>query len=229
MPLKSALLPIDMDPNLLAALGQTDDVKLALLRAVAHADRVIRRSYWRGFRPTVSVADHAVSAADRTADDFVAEAYERLLNGKRTYDPSLSLLGNLNSVTDSIISSYKKSSDRVPLVDYAISHGEDGRPIDPITNSREFDDASYEPVSAAENKAAQRQAFDSIRAHFSDSADMQAYLDAMAEGFFLPREIAEVTDLSAERVSELRRTARNHAKILFGVRNFMELKRKMET
>lgn len=216
-----------MDPALKAALDRPD-IEQVLARAVAHADFRIRRYIWRGFRPTTSAKKNCVCAGDRSADDFVAEALGKLLEGVRAYDPSRDLLENLNSATDSLIWSYKNTSDRSPVADYAISKGEDGRPIDPITTSKEVGPGTDDSLIFEEIRADQSRAYDNLRASFDGNRDMQAYLDAMREGFFNPRDIADVTHLTAEQVSELRRSAKNHAKLLFGVQNFTELKRKIE-
>lgn len=216
-----------MDPKLKAALEQPDVERLLTL-AVGHADSTIRRYIWRGFRHSGSAQENRACAGDRSADDFVAEALSKLLEGVRAYDGERSLLENLNSVTDSLIWSYKKTSDRSPLVDYAISTGEDGRSIDPITTSKETSPAVDESIVSTECRSQQDRAYDEIRTSFSGNGDMQAYLEAMSEGFFNPRDIADVTHLTAEQVSELRRGAKKRAKLLFGVQNFQELKRKIE-
>lgn len=217
-----------MHPALKIALDQNEAAERALLLAVAHADSTIRKYIWRGFRRTASQASSAVCAGDRTADDFVFDALSKLIDGTRTYDPERPLLENLNSITDSLISSHKKSSDRTPLIDSAVSQTDDGRDIDPISTAQETSGSAEAVIVSLENRVAQVEAFNTLREHFEGNEDMLVYLDAMREGFFLPREIADLTHLTAERVSELRRTARNHAKILFGVQNFVELKRKIE-
>ncbi len=122
-----------MNAALKKALAE-GDVGQILLRAVSHADFAIRRYIWRGFKPKGS-SKTKVMVGDKTADDFVSEALKRLLEGVRQYDGSRSLLENLNSITDSLISSDKKSSDRTPLVDWT-PLGADGQDqSDPITQA----------------------------------------------------------------------------------------------
>src|SRR5437899_7204452 len=101
--------PKRADPAVMAALkgpGWND----TFARAVLHADTTIRKYIWRGFRPTFK-AKNEIAVGDKSATDFVLEAVERLLQGKRTYDTSKDLLSNLNAITDSLIWSEKKSSD----------------------------------------------------------------------------------------------------------------------
>ncbi len=57
----------------------------------------------------------------------------RLIDGRRSFDSGRSLLDNLNSITDSLISAEKKQSDRSGVVDYAMETWEGGNPADPIS------------------------------------------------------------------------------------------------
>src|SRR5262245_57790203 len=105
-----------MDPALITAL-QLPDFDRAMLLAVSHADVRMRKYIWRGHRPKASSAELMVDG--KTAADFVNEGLKRLCEGTRTYDPARGLLENLNSVTDSLISSAKKTSDRTGVIEFA--------------------------------------------------------------------------------------------------------------
>ena len=106
-----------MDSPLDTALNHPDCQKILAL-AVGHADITIRKYVWRGLRPTFR-SDQEILAGDKSASDFVQEAIKRLRGGQRAFDASKTLLENINSITDSLIWSEKKSSDRTGIVDYA--------------------------------------------------------------------------------------------------------------
>src|SRR6266699_160047 len=105
-------------------------------RAVLHADTTIRKYIWRGFRPKFR-AENEITVGDKSGSDFVVAAIERLLDGKRTYDPSKDLLSNLNSITDSLIWSEKKRSDRTGIVDHVESTDDSGDASDPISDAKD--------------------------------------------------------------------------------------------
>jgi hypothetical protein len=215
-----------MDPNLKQALGQPD-VQDVLSRAGLHADTTVRKYIWRGFRPSAPAASHEVCAGDRSGADFVMDALTKLLNGDRAYDVSKTLLQNLNSITDSLIWSYKVTSDKGPIVDYALETDAEGNAIDPISTSKEATPGVSDKVVEDEILEDQNKAFHILRAAFDGDEEVQAYLDAMKEGYFKVEDIAVVTDIPAPRISEIRRKVKNFAKEFFGSQNFPDLKRKI--
>ena len=215
-----------MTPELKKALKDAD-FKNLMIRACAFADTTLRRYIWRGFRPTSNPSSSQASADGWTADDFVMEALRKLLEGERAFDPSKSLLENLNSATESLVWSRKRSSDRRPLVDYEVSIGEGDEPADPISMAQTASTATQDRLIVDEILAEQQESFERLRAYWDGDKEVQAYLDAMKEEFFTPRDISDVTDLTVEQIYEIRRKVRNHAKMLFGVPNFSELKRKI--
>lgn len=216
-----------MDPDLKVALEQPD-VREVVKLAALHADSIIRRYFWRGYRPTASISSHEVLAGDRSAEDFVMDALAKLIEGAREYNPSKTLLENLNSATDSLIWSHKVASDKKPLEDYAVETNEEGQAIDPISTAKDETPNVADAVITNEAIEDQKRAFENLRASFDGEDDVQAYLDAMKEGYFKVADIATVTDMPAERVSEIRRMVRKYAKKFFGFQNFADLKRKIE-
>ena len=104
-----------MSPQLRAVLAQPDYREI-FARAVLHADTTIRKYIWRGHPRRYSQSGQ-VMVGDKTAEDFVSEAVLRLVDDRRTFDPNRSLLENLNSITDSLISADKKHSDRTGIID----------------------------------------------------------------------------------------------------------------
>src|SRR5438093_11783494 len=118
-----------MSPQLRAALAQPD-YRDVFARAVLHADTMIRKYIWRG-HPRRYTQSGQVMVGDKTAEDFVSEAVLRLIDGRRTFDANRSLLENLNSVIDSLVSADKKHSDRTGVVDIIQENEQIGEPNDP--------------------------------------------------------------------------------------------------
>jgi hypothetical protein len=216
-----------MDPALNAALNQPQWEKIFAM-AVIHADTTIRKFIWRGFRPR-STGKNEITVGDKSAADFVQEAVKRLIEGKRSYDAGKTLLENLNSVTDSLIWSAKKQSDATGIVDYTEIDDEDGESGDPISTAPSFELTPEEKVKHTELFEDQRRCFRQIRESFDGDAAMQEYLDALAEGIFKRAEISEVIGLDPIVIDELRRKMIKHARKLFGVSDFEELQRRLET
>jgi DNA-directed RNA polymerase specialized sigma24 family protein len=215
-----------MDLNLKKAL-EKGDIEEVVLRATSYGETLLRKYYWRGFRPSGSSKHIDCSPDSYSAGDFAIEALTRLLDGRRTYNPEKSLLENVKSVVESLISSAKKSSDRKPLSDYTDPPEESDEPSDPISMARSPQGEAKHDVIDAEMLEDQRRVFQLIRNSLDGDDGAQAYLDAMKEGFYKPDEIAEVTDLTVEEVYEIRRKIKKHVKEAFDVQNFGELKRKL--
>jgi hypothetical protein len=215
--------PERVDPVVLTALkGPVWNETFA--RAVIHADTTIRKFIWRGFRPKFK-AENEITVGDKSASDFVLGAVERLLEGTRTYDPSKDLLSNLNSITDSLIWSEKKRSDRSGIVDHAEPIDDDGEAIYPISAAQDSDLTADEKLVCDELREDQRRCFDEIRASFNGDKEMQEYLDALSQRIFKRAEISAVTGIPVERIDELRRKLMKHARRLFGVPDFKGLQR----
>lgn len=214
-----------MDPALKTALSHPD-IDDILLAAVEHADSVMKNYVWRGFRPTPNL-EQRFMAGDRTADDFVNEALRRLCDGTRTFNAKRTLLENLNSITDSLIWSDKKSSDRSELMDYRDSKNEDGKATDPISKAVCPEKPADSVFVEKEKSSAQSEAFRMIKASFDGDQDTQNYLDALSEGFFKIEEVSEVTGIPVPKIYEIRRKLKNFAPKFFGVQNYQELERKI--
>ena len=195
-------------------------------RAVLHADTTIRKYIWRGFRPKFR-AENEITVGDKSASDFVLDAVEKLLNGERTYDPSKDLLSNLNSITDSLIWSEKKRSDRSGIVDYVESIDDDGGATDPISAAQDSDLTADERVVQDELREDQRRCFNEIKASFNGDVEMQEYLDALSQRIFKRADISAVTGIPVEKIDELRRKVMKHARKLFGVPDFKALQRRL--
>jgi DNA-directed RNA polymerase specialized sigma24 family protein len=165
---------------------------------------------------------------DKTADDFVSEALKRLCDGTRKYDASRSLLDNLNSVTDSLIWSDKKSSDRSGIIDYVEEKSEEGLSSDPISTALANDPPVSEKVVHDEILKAQRDYVKLIKDSFDGDKEMQDYIEALSEGYSKPAEIAELTGIPIDKVYELRRKLTKYAPTFFGVENYQEFALKIK-
>ena len=210
-----------MDSPLDAALTHTDCEKTLVL-AVTHADITIRKYAWRGLRPMFR-SHQELLAGDKSASDFVQEAIKRLRDGRRTFDPSRTLLENINSITDSLIWSEKKSSDRSGLVDHAETKDEEGLSSDPISQAVGSFAAPGENLVLGELRQDQQRCFEELRASFDGDDEMTKYLDALANGFFKPADIEKLTGIGASRIYELRRKLIKYAPKFFGVENYRKL------
>ena len=214
-----------MSPALKAALDQPG-CRETFARAVLHADTTIRRYIWRGYRPR-NTGSNEIMVGDKTAMDFVSEAIIRLMDGRRTFDGSRSLLDNLNSVTDSLISSEKKRSDRSDIVDYAEKNDDEGNPTDPISTAAEIALTPDEKLRGEELREDQRRCFATINASFDGDDQMQKYLEALSAGF-KRSEISELMGVPGETIDELRRKLAKYARKFFGVTSFEELQRRLQ-
>lgn len=163
---------------------------------------------------------------DKTAKDFVAEAVRRLLVGQRAFDPSRPLIENLNSITDSLISAEKKSSDRSGIVDYIEHADEEGNPSDPISMAVALAPTPEEMLRGDELREDQRRCIEAITASFDGDDEMQSYLEALSAGF-KRSEISDLMEIPAAEVDELRRKLVKYAPKFFGVTNFEELQRRL--
>ena len=211
-----------MDPNLKRAL-ESGNLPELTARAALYADTIIRKYIWRGFRPNGNQKKTDSSPNARSAEDFVSDAFERLLDGRRTFNPKKSLLDNINSITESLISSAKKTSDRTPLVDYA----ETEEFVTPLETAVAPEGETGHEVVNSEILDAQRWAYANLYNSFDGDALVQQYLEAMSEDITKPQDIAELLNIPVEKVYELRRMMKTHLKELFGTQNFGELKRKV--
>jgi hypothetical protein len=164
---------------------------------------------------------------DKTAEDFVKEAVRRLCDGTRTFNPQRSLLENLNSVTDSLISSDKKSSDRTGIVDFCQQPGESEELVNPLLTKPSPENAADADLVGKEISECQNKCFGLVKASFDGDKDTQEYLEALSQGFFDIEEISTVTGISVEKIYEIRRKLKKSVPQLFGVTNYKELERKI--
>lgn len=147
-------------------------------------------------------------------------ALERLIDGRRAFDATRTLLDNLNSVSDSLIWSEKKSSDRGGIVDYAEEHDAEGNSADPISLTADRGPSPDEQLKEAELRQDQDRCFKTIYASFDGDAEMQLYLKALAARIFKRSEISDLTGMKVETIDELRRKLAKYARRFFGATDF---------
>lgn len=211
-----------MSPELEAALAQPD-YRDVIARAVLHADTIMRKYIWRGHRRSYSQSGQ-IMVGDKTAEDFVSEAVLRLLDGRRAFDAGRTLLDNLNSITDSIISAEKKHSDRSGIVDVSEEVDETSAQKDPISTAPDVRPTADKQLLENELREDQRRCIAAIKASFDGDDEMQSYLDALGAGF-KRSEISDLMEVPGARVDELRRKLVKYARKFFGVTSFEELQR----
>jgi DNA-directed RNA polymerase specialized sigma24 family protein len=214
-----------MSPHLRAALAQPD-YRDVFARAVLHADTMIRKYIWRG-HPRRYTQSAQVMVGDKTAEDFVSEAVLRLIDGRRTFDANRSLLENLNSVIDSLISADKKHSDRTGVIDIIQENEQTGEPNDPVSTARDTKPPADQQVREAEILEDQRRCIDAIKRSFDGDEQMQRYLEALSAGF-KRAEIIELMEIPGTKVDDLRRKLVKYARKFFGVTSFEELQRRLQ-
>jgi len=216
-----------MDEALKKALNQPD-IDDTLLSAVEHADLTMRKYIWRGFMPKSARTDRELMVADKSANDFVSEALRRLCDGTRSFNSERNLLDNLNSITDSLIWSDKKSSDCTGIVDFAQSPGESDDWHDPLATKSGNELSADELMLENERCETQRKCFEMIKASFDGDKETQDYLDALSQEFFEIDEISALTDIPVSKIYEIRRKLKKYAPRFFGVTNVADLERKIE-
>jgi len=213
-----------MNGHLAEALKDSEKANRAFLNAAIYADQVMRRYPWRGQKISISPSK-ALIADGKTAEDFVSDAIEKLTNGERSYREDRSLLDNLKSAVESLISSHRKPSKRKNLVDHPPLVDDEGEELDPIEQAVDLattEKAREEQWSLEE----QQKCFENIKASLDGDPDLQKILEGLAEEFS-PAEIAELNDWRVEKVYELNRKLKKHVHAQFDVQNYKELERKI--
>lgn len=168
-----------------------------------YADKVLRRYFWRGFRMKVG-KEGQLLANGKSADDFVMEAIDALLNGPREYDFDLTLEHNLERTIESRISAWKKKSDRQPLLDRKRADAGEEE-FDPFAVAVDSTTIGICEAEKDERLKHQKILMAACEASLNGDAELFALFDAYKSGFFKPADIEELTGISADRVSELKR------------------------
>lgn len=170
-----------------------------------HADRLIRRYSWRGAWAGRPTDDEEALADGLSAHDFLDEAISRLLQGSRTLNSELELVANLKRIISSLVWSWKKRSDRKPLRDISLLAPPDELGLEPLEKVADEQSYGVTAVEKAERLGAQRELLKGFCDSIASDKELAELLEAYRAEYYKPREIAEITGIPAERVSELKR------------------------
>lgn len=175
-------------------------------RLLYYADNLIRGCAWRGLRIQ---AEHGskICVEGFGADDFVQESIERLINGRRHYNQSVTLEQNLKGIIRSMIWSLNKSSRRRGITELSSPPG-----VEEV--SATLDDLpSNEPSAASvvvtgERLDEERQILEAFEKSLADEPDLLKLVAAYKAEHYTPRSVEKFAAIPAARVSELKRKLR---------------------
>jgi hypothetical protein len=192
-----------MDQRLLDLLANANR-KVLTPRLENYADSVLRRYLWRGFHLGIGSRGQLL-ASGKSADDFVMEAMDALLNGPREYNFELSLERNLQRTIESNIWNWKKKSDRQSLIDHEDIVYDDGLKFDPVEAAIDPRTTDASEPEKLEKRKHQKLLLDDFEASVRDDEELTKLIEAYKSGFEKPADIEQLTGISTARVSELKR------------------------
>ena len=200
---------LTMEQNLETAFS-IPDLEIVILRAELYADTIMRRYIWRGLKARVG-ANKQLLVNGKSADDFVKEAVQAFFNGKRNYRFDMDLETNLKRTIESMIWTWKKKSDKQPLVDHRGMDSESGMEFDPLSHAVDPEPSGLTAIEQSEQRELQRVFFEDFKTHLKDDPDLSELLSAYEAEITKPAEIEELTGIVVSRVSELKRKLRDKA------------------
>ncbi len=187
------------------------DWRAATLRLVNHADMLIRQRIWRGERASTSTKTIAL-ADGGDAEDYVHKAIESVVDpaSKRKWDleKQPDLERHLMSVLDSMISNASRLAANRDTRRQFVSGPTLEEPIDRIADAPHPCRNAGAEIQHAEIVALEKDVLDQLRKNVAQDPELAKLLDAYEAGIVKNQEIEELYDLSAERVSELKRKMR---------------------
>lgn len=183
---------------------KTADLERLIPLLIDYADNWVRRYLWRGYFLKGGGCRQAL-AAGKSADDFVMEAFDALANGSRSYRDDLDLETNLRRTIESMVSNWKKKSDRQPLVDHLLDPSGDEGLGDPVDVAADTQTTEISEVELRERIDHQKRLLGDFRASLEGDTELSGVYDALAAEFEKPAEIEELTGIPAKRVYELKR------------------------
>ncbi len=182
------------------------------LELYSYADWSIRKLIWRG-SPAGSDQGSIALANGKDAKDYCNEAIRSILDSKSKRhwhperDPDLQayLKSTMKSMiwNDSQLLENKTTRRQFPgLVN------SDGKEVDIIANAVGDDAPPDTELVRQDLQSQQKLLLEAFRKSIASDSELTDLLDAYEAGFTKPRDVAEVTDLSAERIYELNRKLR---------------------
>ena len=193
----------------IAKLLEEADLEKIVPNLLCYADKVIRRYAWRGVY-TYKGVNGQLLANGQDANDFVQEAFRRLLDGRRNWDPDkLDLIVFLKGTIKSLINAECKSLDNRWLRDIQGNHAENSNKSDPISTAIDPSPKPDEIIDQEKERKLQKQIYEEFKNSIIEDAELTLYLEA-CEVTYLPREIEELTngEIKATRAYELKRKLR---------------------
>lgn len=186
---------------------KTADLERLIPLLIDYADKRVRRYLWRGYLLKGGSSRQSL-AARKSADDFVMEAFDALTNGSRSYRDDLDLETNLRRTIESMVSNWKKKSDRQPLIDHLLDASGDDILVDPVDAAADAHTTEMSEVERKERSGHQKRLLGEFRASLEGDTELSGVYDALAAEFEKPAEIEELTGIPAKRVYELKRKLR---------------------
>lgn len=139
----------------------------------------------------------------RDAEWFLSTAIEKTLDGTRRWDPaSVDLCRHLREAMRSLIDSHLKSG--------VVRRRKDSSETDvgivaPVEAHADHSPSPAERVANDETSAERKKHVLAFKAALATDAELLELFEAYDAGYVTPRDIAAVTSLSEERISELKR------------------------
>lgn len=198
-----------MDDRAAHIIEQADWPQIALA-LYDHADWLIRRHVWQG-TPAGTSRRGIAMANGKDAKDYGDEAIASLFDAssKRHWDPERQpdLLSYLKWTVRSMISNASKElENRETVRQYSGTvDAETGEPADRLAQIGSEADSPSHRLLHAEREATQKRLLDAFRRYVADDPELAATLEAYEAGISRPREIAELTGMTVDRVYELKR------------------------
>jgi hypothetical protein len=170
---------------------------------------VIARFRWRGLKVTTS-PEGRLTIGDKSPDDFIFEAAEKLVHGPRTYRKDMTLEVNLRRTIESDIDNFKKKTRRRPPILDRTRAEAIANPEHPLDTLIDGDETEY-PMEKDELVRRQREMLEAFRLIITGEKELLLLLDAYEKEKYKPAEIEDATNIDAARVSELKRKLKQRA------------------
>lgn len=175
-------------------------------RLLYYADTLIRRCVWRGLH-VHAVAGTKVCVEGSSAEDFVQEAIDRLINGRREYQYGVSLEQNLKGIIRSSVWSLNKSARRARLVD-SDSNPKSEKVSGVVDEAASTSPSPEESAISSEALIEQQCMLNNFEASLKGDGELLKVFNALKAEHHTPRAVEDFTGIPAARVSELKRKLR---------------------
>ena len=175
-------------------------------RLLYYADNLIRGCAWRGLRIQAKHGSK-ICVEGCGADDFVQEAIERLINGRRHYNQSVTLEQNLKGIIRSMIWSLNKSSRRRGVTELSSPTGVEGVSAT-LEDLPSNEPSAVSSVVTAERLGEERKILEAFEKSLAHEPELLKLVAAYKAEHYTPRSVEKFVAIPATRVSELKRKLR---------------------